>query len=109
MTHYDGWMYPPFDLLTDQEEVQSLPKEMGLGFQINFLQEALDRQGLEADLPFRPRLVNRNSRETGSNPRDPIRRSQRSLEERREQRRGLGEKGLGRGGGRKGKVMGRKE
>ncbi len=50
MTHYDGWMYPPFDLLADQEEVQSLPKEMGLGFQINFLQEALDLQGLEAEI-----------------------------------------------------------
>ncbi|MEC8114900.1 MAG: FtsK/SpoIIIE domain-containing protein [Planctomycetota bacterium] len=50
MTHYDGWMYPPFDLLADQEEAQSLPKEMGLGFQINFLQEALDQQGLEAEI-----------------------------------------------------------
>ena len=50
MTHYDGWMYPPFDLLADQEEVQSLPKEMGLGFQINFLQEALDQQGLEVEI-----------------------------------------------------------
>ncbi len=50
MTHSNGWMYPPFDLLADQEEVKSLPKEMGLGFQINFLQEALDRQGLEAEI-----------------------------------------------------------